>query len=163
MREGMYKINGRDLWTVFGALLEKGSDSGLLALPEPKARVSHDWEDEDGEEVLLTPTFTKARDVTVSCLIVAADGQDFWANYHGLYDELTRGTVSLYVRDFDETYTLLLTGFGKPEKLTRIKSDRRVGVKFSIKFKELAPSVNKYALADALGFTPVDEYGNYLV
>lgn len=161
MKAGMYTINGRDAWTEYGLLIERGSASGLLALPEPKARVAHAWEDEDGEEVLLTPAYTKARNVTLSCLIAAASGDEFWLKYSRLYNELASGMVALYVREFDETYELLLTGFGKPKKYTRI-SEGEVRIGFSIELKEPCPTATTAALADDLGNTPVDDNEFYL-
>jgi hypothetical protein len=161
MREGMYTINGRDLWTEFGVMIDRVSAAELLALPEPKARLTHDWEDEDGEEVLLTPTLTKARDVTLTCLIRAANGSEFWGKYYGLYDELTQGAVALHSRELNETYSLLLTGFGKPEKLTRI-AGQRVAVKFTVTLRELQPKVLRAALVDDMGNAPVDDYNYYL-
>jgi hypothetical protein len=157
----MDTVNGKDLWDTYGVRLERGGAVELLALPDSKSRVVHDWEDEDGEEVLLTPTLTKARDVTLSCLIVAATGGEFWSAYTALYRELAGGVVALYVHDFDETYSLLLTGFGKPDKLTRIAGGH-TAVKFSVKLRELSPGVKLWALADGFDEYPVDGYDNFL-
>lgn len=161
MSEGAYTINGRDAWSDYGLRIERGGTSGLLALPGSKARVAHDWEDEDGEEVLLTPTFTKSRSITISCLLTASDKNDFWQKYNGLYAELAKGITQLYVREYSELYDLLLTGFGKPKKLTRIAAGK-VMVSFSIDFKETTPSAGVVAMVDMAGYTPADENDFYL-
>ncbi|GHT16300.1 hypothetical protein AGMMS4956_18380 [Bacteroidia bacterium] len=163
MKSGQYYLDGQDLWDTYGVMLERGSTGDLLALPNPKPTLAHEWEDEDGEDVLSTPVKVQARDVTVKCLIVAAGESDFWNKYNGFYDKMREGAVRWFVSEFNKPYDLLLKSFGKPTRYTRIKNTNKIIVRFDMTLRELNPALIIYnVLVDNLDMYPMDDNDYFL-
>ena len=138
--KGYYKIDAIDLWEQYGASLERNATADLLAHPNPKPLLSHNWADEDGEDVLPAPLRVQARDVTLAVLMVGNGEADFWLKYNDLYDHLAAGYVMFFVNEFRRAHLLRLVEWGKPQRWGRIRSTGRVIMRFSVKFREDNPA-----------------------
>ena len=150
--QGQYQINGLDLWEEYSVLLEKGSTADLLAMPNPKERITHSWEDEHGEEVLFPLTRFKPREATLKCAIVCLSMHEFWQAYQRFFEAVTAGEFELYVNEFRSAYSLYTVEFGKPERFTRLLTGGKIAVKFNLKVKETVPImfVKKMVVTDGI-------------
>ena len=128
--KGYYKIDAIDLWEQYGASLERNATADLLAHPNPKPLLSHNWADEDGEDVLPAPLRVQARDVTLPV----------WEKYNALYEHLSAAAVMFFVNEFRRAHLLRLVEWGKPQRWGRIRSTGRVILRFSAKFREDNPA-----------------------
>lgn len=121
---GRYWMDGRDLWDVFGVIVEDGSE-GFLKLPAKKDSITHDWIDQDGIEVDLTNIFFHDRDITLTCVMIADNETDFWIKRSAFIAQLRQpgarrieinelGARSFYVYYKENTgfnrYTRILEG-----------------------------------------------------
>lgn len=77
----LWTINGADISMLFGVYLKKGSYNELLKYPTMKDDIEEDVREEDGVRLLKYVPRAKARDVSLSFYIEAADLPEFWCKY----------------------------------------------------------------------------------
>lgn len=142
---GMWKINGKDLYTEFGARVLKDSYAEILAPPRIKERLEHDLPDRHGVEVdTSSPLVYKAHSYKINVLIVGASRADFWAKYRAFFAQIARpAPFTLYVADLGVCVTLLYTGASCTRKPRSLKSGR-VAVAYEISVKEYNPNLRQY-------------------
>jgi hypothetical protein len=121
---GLWFINGIDIWLTYGAYIFKGNYNDLLAPPMPRKRLEHEYIDQSGVEVDTTSALTyEPRRFTIKVGIKATSAADFWTKYNAFFALISQaGSFDLTITDLEKTYTLLYEGVAKAEKLTPIKN-----------------------------------------
>ncbi len=87
--EGMWYIDGIDLWLNFSIGVERASTE-LLRYPPKKAGIVHDWMDSHGKDYDLTRIFFDERVMPISMWIFVNSEEDFWSKYNGLISILSQ-------------------------------------------------------------------------
>lgn len=143
--QGMWTINGKDLYTQFGVQVLKGSYGEILSPPALKERLEHDFPDRHGVVVdTLSPLVYMARTYKINVLLVGADSTDFWAKYKAFFAEIaTPEPFTLHVADLGVRVTLLYTGANCTKKPRSLKSGR-VAVAYEITVNEYNPHLRVY-------------------
>ncbi len=119
---GLLKINGKDLWTEFGAFLAETSADGrenmgqLLCVPPAKEVTYVDFRERDGEEYPEDPKLTlQAADRTLQLCVTASSETERLSRYRGLTALLTSGWLTVEVKDTG-TYKMIYKQMeGQPE------------------------------------------------
>lgn len=136
-----YSLNGKNLYNVFGLMVNSGSDT-FLRYPKRKDSLSNNWLDENGLDIDLEAPRFESREFTLKCTLEATGRADFWNKYNGLFTELGgTGTHTLYVPDLDKTYTLFYKEQNNLSKLTNL-ANNVVYVSFDLVFGETNPTEN---------------------
>lgn len=78
--QGLYFLDGFDLWTTFGIAVQKGS-ADFLKMPPKKQSTEHDWPDANGIDVDLSAMYFSQREGTLTLLMVAESEQEWWDRY----------------------------------------------------------------------------------
>lgn len=137
---GRYWMDGRDLWDVYGIVVEDGSD-GFLKLPTKKPSIEHDWMDADGKEVDLTNIFFQDRDIALQCVMIADNEADFWTKRTGFIAQLRQpGARRIEVNELGTRSFFVFykenTGF---TRFTKIRTGNVI-CRFIIVFTEAEPT-----------------------
>ncbi len=142
---GRWKINNKDLYTLFGVQILKGSYNDIISPPKVKERLEHDFSDMHGVAVdRVSPLVYAARSYKINVLIVGSDDVDFWAKYKAFFAEIvTPDAFTLYVADLDVQVSLLFTDAVCTKKPRSLKSGR-VAVSYEISVKEYNPNLRVY-------------------
>lgn len=74
---GLWRIDGIDLWSTYGIVLLEGS-ADFLKYPPKKQSIEHDWGDSDGIDVDLDRIFTSKREGILQFFIFANSTQDYF-------------------------------------------------------------------------------------
>ena len=137
----LWKINGVDIYSTYGAAILRGSYVDLLTPPTPKKRLEHDYIDQNGVAVDTTSTLTyEAKRFNIKIALKASSATEFWSRYNALFAVLAvPGTFTLWIADLNKTYTLLYEGCSKVEKLTRITGSTFVYATFELKLLQPNP------------------------
>jgi len=173
---GLWTINGIDLYDAFGAYILKGSYNDLLSPPMPRKRLEHEYIDQDGVAVDTTSPLTyEARRFTLRVALKGISSTQFWSRYNAFFGLVsTPGSFLLYVADLGKTFTLLYEGTAKAEKLTPIATASQVYAVFEVKVLEpltatiAAPAPNTIVSTEAgtyvytAGQTPFEFIDNEL-
>lgn len=151
-----YGLNSKDLFTTFGVTVVINSDT-FLAFPDSKDSLSNDFLDENGLYIDLARRKFKARTFTVKCSLVAANWNDFFNNYDGLFAELSRpGVHEFYVGKYGKVFKLY---YVKQDNISTpgALSGNRVGATFDLVLSETNPfdNINPVYL--------VDEHDSYII
>ncbi len=76
MLNGLYKIDGVDMWETYGAAILKGSYNSLLSYPTRKAPDSDDWFEEDYADIDYSSLYFDSSDVTLRVGIYGSSRSD---------------------------------------------------------------------------------------
>jgi len=157
MASGAYTLNGNDLWTVYGLLVEGGSGS-FLAFPARKDSLQHDFRDRDGLDIDLWQPRFRAREFALSCALHAPDRDAFWARHNGLFAELAAsGTHELGIAELGRAFRVYYKEQRNMKKLTPLDGAPGAWLRFDLVFGEATweDNIEKTFL--------VDHEGRYLV
>lgn len=149
---GQYFIDGKDLFLVFGIVVESGSDD-LLKFPERKDSESYDWQDENGIDIDLSRVFFGSREINLQCSMHAKDEADFWNKRQAFMATLAQPELRrLEVTELSSSFYVYYKSCPTFTRFTRIKRSSAAGVsKFSITFIEKSPTIdssNVYMITD---------------
>jgi len=138
-----YSINGKDLQTTFGIIVESGSD-GFLQMPKPKPYYKYDWGGESGVETdPAEPIVFEPRTVTVKFAIIVAGEASFWANYIAFINEINKpGLQKLYIEEAQRSFMIKNDSPGEFRRHTRLRGNQpEIVAEFSVNFLEPVPSL----------------------
>lgn len=143
---GLWKINNKDLYTVFGGFILRGCYSDIMSPATPRPRLEHDQIDANGVQVdTVSPLYYQEKKYSIDVLLVGASAADFWAKYNAFFAEIaTPAAFSLYVADLGVTVQLLYEGATCVKKPRSLRSGR-VAVSYKISVKEFNPQNRVYA------------------
>ena len=149
---GQYRIDGIDLYLIYGITIASGSND-LLRFPERKESVEHDWSDRNGIDKDTSRVFFKARDISLECNLIANSEADFWAKYNAFLGMLAQpGERRLEVAEFNANYFLIYIKCDSFTRFTRIKENPgKIACKFTTTLRELKPQVdpsNQYLITE---------------
>jgi hypothetical protein len=159
---GAYQINGKDFWTVFSLIVEKGKDD-FLKPSSRKESITRDWSDSNGLDMDLSNKVFNARDISLRCAILADSEDDFWQKLNAFKAEfMLPGFTRLQVRELGfRSYYCVYKDHTSFDSFTRIKIDEtnelKVACKFTINFTELEPTLENHDIFI------VDELGRFLI
>lgn len=108
MMKGKTYIDGKDIFTAFGALVTDGGYSGLVEFPSLKTVEYNDWQEEDGIEPDLSSPVLDTKDVSIPFAFVGTRIDPFVA---ALSD---KGYHSFEFRELGRTFRLRLVSVGTP-------------------------------------------------
>lgn len=154
---GQYYLNGKDLFLIFGVMLEKGSTNDFLKYPDKKDSIEHDWQDANGIDVDLSRIFVKQKEINIKCLMIGVSTEDFWNKYRYFFAEwLTPGLKRFTVSEFDQSFFVYYKSSSEPKRFTRIKNTTKIIFEFSLNIIEQEP-------ANIRDVFIVDEQNRFLV
>lgn len=137
----VYILNGVDLEATFGVVI-KNVVNALMALPDRKPSLSHDFPDENGLDVdLSNPTFV-ARDFTFNCVLTADTVENLKNQYFAFFTLLKQqGSYQLYNDFLDMTIDIY---YQKQANLSGIQAITNNGyaVTFDLNFSETDSDLN---------------------
>ncbi len=145
---GLLYINGRDVWSDFGAWLteeKEGDTKNYSALQKPPATKSHvavSFREQDGEKLpeKLVQKW-EPRDIALKFAVAAADKASFIARRDAFVSFLKEGTdgwLDMRVPELGRTYRIHYKDCSDYEHLEDI-GDGMVAARFTIKFREPNP------------------------
>lgn len=82
--QGLWIIDGIDIWKTYGVALEIGS-ADFLKYPPKKPSIEHDWEDSDGIDVDLSRIFTSKREGVLNFLIFANTNTEYFDKHDAFF------------------------------------------------------------------------------
>ena len=142
---GQYFIDGKDLYLVFGIVIEKGIDD-LLKLPTRKDSISHDWLDENGVDVDLSRVYFEPRDISLQCYIVAESEADFMTKYKSFQATLAQPEQRrLEVSSLSSSYYLYYKECPSFTRISKIDDTIRPGkiaCSLTLTFVEKSPVID---------------------
>lgn len=138
----MKSINGYDLEDIFDTIVTNGVKP-FLALPTAKPPLSHDFPNENGQDIdtASTPTFA-ARTFTFNCVTSGDDMESLKANYLGLFSLLRQPGLKTY---FDDVVNMSINIIYQQQSAMDDLYDNSNGglsVKYSLQFTEADPDDN---------------------
>lgn len=145
--KGLLYINGKDVFEEYGAILchdrqnRNTNYSELLKPPKMKTYTSVDFREQDGEklpEVLLPRV--EARDVTLQFAVIGDSREDFLARYDKFLGMLRSGWLEFRLPDLGRTFRMYYKECSGYKQLTPL-SAKRIGGKFTVKFREPEPKM----------------------
>jgi hypothetical protein len=151
-------MDGIDLWTSYGILIEKGSDT-FLNIPERKTGIVNDWPDQSGLDLDLETPYFKERTIILSCGLIAVNENDFWNKYNLFITNLMKpGFRMFYVERFSRSFRLVYKKCSDFTTFTKFKSNGKIAAKFILEMVEPDP---KSILTDA-NCNPITSGGQYI-
>lgn len=144
---GQYTIDSNDFWSVYGWMIESGSDA-LLQLPKSKEVYTKDWKGQNGKQYDLTKRFFDDKTVTLSGHLIADDEGDFWAKYLALWELIkSPGTRTIYSFELKQTFAAFYLESPNTKRFTRLqdhpgKIAMKLDVQFQVMFMEFDPPTN---------------------
>lgn len=142
---GQYFIDGKDLFLVFGIVIEKGIDD-LLKMPTRKDSISHDWLDENGVDVDLSRVYFEPRDISLQCHIIAENAADFKTKYQSFQATLAQPELRrLEVSSLGSSYYLYYKecpSFVRVSKIADSIRSGKVACSLTITFVEKEPVID---------------------
>jgi hypothetical protein len=138
--EGMYLIDGFDLWKYFGITIERGGLNDFLKIPKRKESIQHNWNDEDGLDIDLSRVYVEARTIIIKCVVIADNEPAFFDQYNRFLTILRKpGTRRLSVDVFGIDYYVFYKDCTIYEKLTPFKQTGKLICKFTMTVVESVP------------------------
>ncbi len=143
---GQYFLDGMDIWTIFGVLVESGS-ADFLKYPSKKDSITRNWSDAHGIDVDLSLMFFNERRISLRCAILADDENDFWLKHEALIVQLMQpGIHRMEVAEFGlRSYYVFYNETSQYDRFTRVRDDAnriRVAMKFTLNLIESEPRLN---------------------
>ncbi len=134
-------IDGFDIGTI-GMFIIRGGDLDFLTFPERKEPPKNEWFERDGEDVDLSEVYLNAKKVTIKFYLNAISGAQFITRLNAFEALLLApGYRSIYVKEFDKTFTFRYTGSSPlTAKGGLIKSGTKSAM-ISVDFIDDAPTV----------------------
>jgi hypothetical protein len=109
---GLWTLNGGDLYATYGCMLLKGAYKDILSAPAVKKRAEYNYLDKNGLDVDTSSALKfEAKRFKIPIAFVANSTEDFWNNYNALLAEISvPDEFSLYVQELGVTLNLLFEG-----------------------------------------------------
>jgi len=141
---GQYYLNGKDLYLIFGVVLQKGSTNDFLKFPDRKDSIEHDWQDSNGIDVDLSRVFLKSKDVELKCILFGNSFADYWSKYDHFFAELTApGLKRFQISEFERSFFIYYKSSSSPNRYTRLQDASKIVFEFNIVVTEQEPIVTK--------------------
>jgi len=142
--QGKFFIDGIDMWSAFGMVVESGYDT-FLKFPQRKEPLTHDWQDSNGIDADLSRVFFKERTHNLNMAIVALDEADFWKKYNQFLAQVAQpGTRRFMVTELAQSFKVYYKDCTSFTKFTRIKVEdsQKVACKFVLQVIEPEPTID---------------------
>ncbi len=145
--ERLLYINGKDVYTAYGAFLcedKDGENTNYAELMKPAAMkpyVAVNFREQDGEKLpdRLLPRFAP-REITLQFAICAPTEGVFFTRYVMFVNMLKSGWIELFVPEINKFYRIYYESCAEYTQITPF-GDGQVAAKFKVKFKEPIPTV----------------------
>lgn len=137
MASGLYKLGGLDVYTTYGWIIEEGSNP-ILQQRKAKPRFSNDWPEHNGKEYDLSAPKFEDRIFNIKGTILASNESDFHTKYNALFTALNvSGTVTLQSLELNKTVNVIYLDMTSLDRLTPIKNNNRILVRFTLSLQEV--------------------------
>lgn len=158
VRTNRYYINGKDFYTIFSVVVEKGSE-GFLKYPSRKDSITRDWSNENGLDVDTKYNYFTTRDITLDCAVIVTDESQFWDKYKAFIAEwMKEGKKRIQVGEFGfRSFYCVYKETSNFQRYSRIVGTNEIACKFSITFTEVEPTF------DTKDVFIVDEEDRFLI
>lgn len=138
-----YRINGQDVFNVYGLVFQKGTQEELLRLARRKEGYAYEWPDEDGTERDDTDPVFESKEVNIRAIMVGSNKADFLAKYNALKTFLMGSGYF----DFDsivlnKRFKLLYQDMSSYELLNPIRDNEQIVARVSFIFFDDFPTSN---------------------
>lgn len=158
---GYFFLDGIDIYTTFGVVIEEGS-ADFLRYPPKKNSIEHDWQDANGRDVDLSRIFFDQREGVLNCAIFATSEEDFWTKHEQFISQwMQPGLRRLIFKSHGErsyyVYYKETNNYSQIKALKGEDGERLVAGRFSLVIVEPEPQV------DASHIFLVDGEGNFIV
>lgn len=130
---GLCKINGKDLWNVWGGLLQRGAYEALMTPSGLKSFIENKSRLKDGTDVIVKEPKVEERTFSISIRIRGDSEAQYLSRYQSFINELQSGMLRLEVPALKTTYKLLY------ENCTKYGNCGKKAGLFNIKFREPNP------------------------
>lgn len=115
MLNGLYIIDGVDIWQTYSAVILKGSYSSLLAYPKRKDPDYDDWFEEDFIDVDYSTPYFDATDVTLKLGIYGSSKSDLLSKINSLKSFLNKsGNRNISLAGINKNVNLRYKGASNP-------------------------------------------------
>ncbi|MEN0095891.1 MAG: hypothetical protein AAGB30_10950 [Pedobacter sp.] len=139
---GFFKINTFDIFTKYGMMAQNGLYDALLKLPSCEYGLANDWPLENGTERDLSSAVFQPRQISLDFYMYATREYDLYNNYNVLKNTLTAGSgFTFSVMQMSRAFKLKYVSMPSFEKLTKIKSNNKILISFSVVASEEHPDV----------------------
>lgn len=132
---GLCSLNGKDMWTEWGGLLQQGAYEALMTPPGMKDYIENKSRLEHGTQVIATLPRVEERAFSLSIKIRGKDKADYLEKYRLFMQELQGGLLLLRVPALDATFRVLY------DSCTKYGNYGLQAGLFSIKFREPNPTL----------------------
>lgn len=159
---GEYFIDGKDLWTIFGIFVKSGSDD-FIKFPARKPTTTHDWGDSNGIDVDLSRVFFEENKISLQCIMVADNKEDFWIQRNAFLAEWAKpGTRDLQITKLSRTFKVFYKDCTNLDtfRTIRVNGESKVACEFTLNLIEQEPQLGENG---NLQVFIVDEAGRFFV
>lgn len=128
-------INGRNIWSTWGAELMDGALEAILTPPPVKDYIENDSRLGHGIQITSSPEICKmdSRELTLPFFITGNSQSDYLDKYSSFVSELVKGKIALKIPALGKTYNLYYLSCGKYGSYGKCRG------KFMVKLKEPNP------------------------
>jgi len=147
---GLWFLDGIDLWAAFNIAIEKGS-ADTLRMPPRKEGIVHDWPDAHGKDYDVSTFFFDEREITLNLFVIHQDEADFWKKHDAFIAQISKPGM-LHRLNFkahgNRNYYVLYKSAGPRIQVKSLKGipANQVIHKFSINLVEPEPTPNPDAV-----------------
>jgi len=112
-------LDDLDVFDTWGIAVEKGHAQFLIP-HEPKERFTKSWGDQQGIQIHLAPVFLKEKEVTLRCVTILNDLEEFNDQYYAFVEQLEKPMWHTWmVANHATTYSVFYKGMKNGEKISR--------------------------------------------
>lgn len=157
-----YKLNGNDLYDVYGFVVSSGSDD-FLKFPDRKESLTYNWPDENGtQRDLSDPKFEEGA-ATLKGVIIAVNAADFWDKYNALWYAFSLPeTRALEVVELSKTFDIFYKKATKPTRFTRLKEVNKIAVEVEFELGVVGYNISFTPLPGIGQVTVVNQNGDLI-
>jgi hypothetical protein len=146
-------INGLDFYTQYSVGVTK--IKGHLDMPKPKKKESHNWDDENGEDVYLGKTYFEPREIEMELFIQAATKALFVSKIKTFFDAIrANGLQALKLGNIPKVFLVYYKDSDELVRMSKWNDTLMVG-RFKVKFVEPNPLSRQFTSTTnvAISFT----------
>mgnify|MGYP007123495885 FL=1 len=108
-------INGRNIWSTWGAELMDGALEAILTPPPVNDYIENDSRLEHGVQITSSPEICKmdSRELSLPFFITGNSQSDYLDKYSSFVSELVKGKIALKIQALGKIYNLYYLSCGK--------------------------------------------------
>jgi hypothetical protein len=138
---GKHSIDGNDVFTSFGLVVESGGND-FLRFPKLKEPLSQDWPDQNGKEYDLSSPVFEEKNPVLTVVIIADTIAQFWIYHKAFFTALRQpGTKRFYIAAYERSFYIFYRDNTALTKLVKFNQyGGKIGVRYQLALTEPVPS-----------------------